>query len=68
MTELPQASTRQPYRRSPLLIAAYGAIGATLVNLVLGTGLFLMVGSAALAVVLGSAAVVVRLRRPKASA
>jgi hypothetical protein len=68
MDELSQVSKRQPYRRSPLLIAAYCAIGAALMNLILGTGFFLMVGSAALAVVFGSAAIIVRLRRRKASA
>jgi len=66
--ERPQAPKQERYRRSALLVAAYSAIGAALLNLILGTGLYLIVGSAALAVVLALAAIVVRLRRRKASA
>jgi hypothetical protein len=68
MEEQAEVPKQQPYRRSALLIAAYSAIGAALLNLILGTGLYLIVGSAALAVVLALAAIVVRLRRRKASA
>jgi len=65
---LPQASPRPAYKRSPLLIAAYGTLAAAIVNLILGTGLYLIAGSAGLAVVLGLAEIIVQVRRRSASA
>ena len=65
MPDLPQAAKHQPYKRSNLLIAAYCALGTTLLSLILGTGFFLMMVSAALTIVLASAAIVERLRAPK---
>jgi len=59
---------RQRYTRSPLLILAYGALGATFVNLVLRSGLIWTAGSAVLAVALAVAEIVVQVRRRRASA
>ena len=69
MQELSQATKpRPPYKRSPLLVAAYGTLIAAIVNLVLGTRMFLIVGSASLAVLLGLAEIIVQVRRRSASA
>lgn len=65
---LPQTSPRPAYKRSPLLIAAYGTLAAAIVNLILGTGLYLIAGSAGLAVLLGLAEIIVQVRRRSASA
>jgi len=63
MEQLQQPIEVRPYTRSPLLLAAYGAILAALVNLVLGSGLIWTGGSAALAVLLALAAILVQIRR-----
>ena len=68
MQELPQAVTPRPYKRSPLLVAAYATLIAAIINLVLGTGMYLIVGSAGLAVLLGLAEIIVQVRRRSASA
>ena len=65
---LPQAKPRPTYKRSPLLIAAYGTLAAAIVNLILGTGLYLIAGSAGLAVLLGLAEIILHVRRRSASA
>ena len=64
---LPQTKPRPAYKRSPLLIAAYGTLAAAIVNLILGTGLYLIAGSAGLAVLLGLAEIIVQLSRRSAS-
>ena len=58
----------QRYGRSPLLMLAYGALGATFVTLILRNGLIWTAGSAALAVALAVAEIVVQVRRRRASA
>ena len=63
----PPATKRRPYTRSPLLIAAYGSFVAAIVNLILGTGMYWIVGSAGLAVLLSLAEIVVQVRRRAAS-
>lgn len=61
-------SKTKPYKRTPLLIAAYCACAAALINVVLGTGVVLTVGSAGLAVLLALAEIVIQVRRRRASA
>ena len=68
MNELPHAATPRPYKRSPLLILAYGALTAAILNLILRTGLFWIAGSAGLAVLFALAEIVIRVRRLGASA
>ena len=68
MAEIPQPVASRPYKRSPLLIAAYGTLTAAIVNLILGSGMFWIAGSAALAVLLGLAEIIVQVKRRSASA
>ena len=68
MQDLPADSKIKPYKRTPLLIAAYCVFTAVLVNLILGTGMILIAGSAGLAVLLALAEIVVQVRRRGASA
>ena len=68
MHEIPTESKIVPYKRTPLLIAAYCVFAAALVNFILGTGMVLIVGSAGLAVLLALAEIVVQVRRRRASA
>jgi len=68
MQDVSSTSPRRPYTRSPLLIIAYGALVATLLSTLLGTGFIWIVGSAALAVILGIIEFVIRLRRWRAAA
>ena len=62
------ANGLQRRKRSPLLVAAYGTLIATIISFVLGTGMYLIVGSATLAVLLGVAEIIVQVRRRSASA
>jgi len=57
-----------PYKRSPLLVAAYGTLAAAIINLILRSGVYWIVGSAGLAVLLGLAEIIVQIRRGSASA
>ena len=66
--ELPQPTKPRPYKRSPLLIAAYATFIAALVNFVLGTGMYWIVGSAGVAVLLALAEIVVQVRGGGSSA
>jgi hypothetical protein len=68
MQELPQAIKSRPYKRSPLLVAAYCTLTGAIINLILGTGMYWIAGSAGLAVLLGLAEIVVQVRRRSASA
>jgi len=68
MIDLPQPARARPYKRTPLLIAAYATLSAALINLILGAGMFWIAGSAGLAVVLGATEIVVQVRRRSAAA
>jgi hypothetical protein len=63
MTELPHSTERKGHKRSPLLIAAYCAMGFSLILLVLGGGMFWILGTVAMAVLLALADLFVQLRR-----
>ncbi len=66
MHELPHRKPR-PYKRSPLLILAYGALTAAIVNLILRSGMFWIAGSAGLAVLFAVAEIMLQVRRRGAS-
>ncbi len=68
MQDVPLEAKIRPYKRSPLLIAAYCVFCVAIVNFVLGTGMYLIVGSSGLAVVLALAEIIVQVRRRGASA
>jgi uncharacterized membrane protein len=68
MHEIPTKSRIKPYKRTPLLIAAYCVFVVALVNFILGTGMVLIVGFAGLAVILALAEIIVQVRRRRASA
>ena len=54
---------RGPYRRSPLLIAAYGTLALAIALLLLGSGLIWSGGAAGLAIALALGEIVAQLRR-----
>ncbi len=58
----------RPYKRSPLVILAYGALTAAIVNFVLGTGLYWIARSAELAVVFAIAEIILQVRNSGVSA
>lgn len=64
--ELPHPKPR-PYKRSPLLILAYGALTAAIVNLILRSGMFWIAGSAGLAVLFAVAEIIFQVRQRGAS-
>ena len=66
MRQLPHPKPR-PYKRSPLLILAYGALTAAIVNLILRSGMFWIAGSAGLAVLFAGAEIMLQVRRRGAS-
>jgi hypothetical protein len=66
MHQLPHPKPR-PYKRSPLLILAYGALTAAIVNLILRSGMFWIAGSAGLAVLFAVAEIMLQVRRRGAS-
>jgi len=59
--------TPRPYKRSPLLILAYGALTAAIVNLILRSGMFWIAGSAGLAVLFAVAEIILQVRQRGAS-
>jgi FtsH-binding integral membrane protein len=58
----------RPYKRSPLVILAYGALIAAIVNLFFRSGLFWIAGSAALAVLFAIAEIILQIRNRGAPA
>jgi hypothetical protein len=60
---VPTESRIKPYKRTPLLIAAYCVFAVALVDLMLGTGMVLIADSAGLAVILALAEIIVQVRR-----
>jgi hypothetical protein len=66
MHHLPPPTNPRPYTRTPLLLMAYGALGAAILNLIVGSGMLWIAGSAGLAVVLGLIEIVVQVRRRSA--
>jgi hypothetical protein len=66
--ELTQTTKPQLRRRSPLLVAAYCTLGLAIILMVFGSGLFLTVGTAAMAVLLAVGEIVVQRRRRSPSA
>ena len=68
MIELPQQNELKPYRRSPLLIAAYWTMGIALVLLVLGPGMIWIMSAVGMAVLLALVELFLRLKRRGPSA
>jgi hypothetical protein len=58
----PKTAERPPYRRSVLVILAYGAITAAIVNSLLGSGMMWTAGSAGIAVLLALADIIMQIR------
>ena len=68
MDQLPQPVKLRPYTRSPILIAAYGAFIAAVMNMILGSGVIWTAGSAGIAVLFALVEIVLQVRRRGASA
>ena len=68
MHELPQPKEPRPYKRSPLVIFAYGALASALINAILGSGVYWTAGSACIAVLLATAEIILQVRNRGASA
>ena len=68
MQPLPGPREPRPYKRSPLVILAYGALLSAVVNLFLRTGMLWIAGSAGLAVLFAVAEIIVQVRNRGASA
>ena len=67
MHELPAPPTPRQYKRSPLVILAYGALTASIVTLILRSGMFWIAGSAGLAVVFAIAEIILQVRHRRGS-
>ena len=67
MQDIPSELKIKPSKRTPLLIAAYCALVATLVNLILGTGMMLILTPAGLSVLLAVGEIVLQMWRRRAS-
>ncbi|HEV2669525.1 MAG TPA: hypothetical protein VGU74_00370 [Gemmatimonadales bacterium] len=65
--DLPKASERPPYRRSVLVIMAYGAITAAVANLLLRSAMIWTAGSAGIAILLALADIIIQIRSRSAS-
>jgi hypothetical protein len=63
-----EAPKGQPYRRSPLLVAAYATLGGAIALMLLGSGVLWTVGTASMAVLLAIGEIVVQVRRRSPSA